>query len=324
MTTNLLSLGLALACHPPGAACPGASGRGVVQILDRHDRALIRDLAAYLRRIPRPTTATRPTRPSLTSAIEHDWFAEIEEPARQYLKYDPDGPVKALAQIIQTMARAHAGQFDLALVRYRELMHGLGQNDQEEFAASFSETLAGSAVTAGEFTMARQVYQTLPLASRRAQTFVTRSRSELGRLEKVGKPAPAVRRSGSRGQARPGRTPLRASTSWSTSGRPGARRASPSFRGCRPPTGITTTPASRSSASASTRRGRRDRFRQGAQASLAPDPQRDRRADLVEAFGVSSIPAAYLLDPAGKVVRLDLRGPALEATLARLMSSQTK
>ena len=46
-------------------------------------------------------------------------------------------------------------------------------------------------------------------------------------------------------------------------------------------------------------------------------------ADLVEAFGVSSIPAAYLLDPTGKVVRLDLRGPALEATLAKVMSGQT-
>src|SRR5205823_3796527 len=40
-------------------------------------------------------------------------------------------------------------------------------------------------------------------------------------------------------------------------------------------------------------------------------------ADLVEAFGVSSIPASYLIDPEGTVVRLDLRGKALEETLSR-------
>ena len=47
-------------------------------------------------------------------AIEHDWFAEVEDLGRQYLKTDPDGPVKALAQIIQTMARAQAGRYDEA------------------------------------------------------------------------------------------------------------------------------------------------------------------------------------------------------------------
>jgi thiol-disulfide isomerase/thioredoxin len=41
--------------------------------------------------------------------------------------------------------------------------------------------------------------------------------------------------------------------------------------------------------------------------------------DLVEAFGVSSIPATYLIDHEGTIVRLDLRGPALETTLAKLI-----
>jgi thiol-disulfide isomerase/thioredoxin len=42
-------------------------------------------------------------------------------------------------------------------------------------------------------------------------------------------------------------------------------------------------------------------------------------ADLVEAFGVSAIPAAYLLDPEGTIIRLDPRGPTLETTLAKLI-----
>jgi peroxiredoxin len=44
-------------------------------------------------------------------------------------------------------------------------------------------------------------------------------------------------------------------------------------------------------------------------------------ADLVEAFGVSSIPATYLIDPQGNVIRLDLRGKALDETLSRVLKT---
>ena len=40
-------------------------------------------------------------------------------------------------------------------------------------------------------------------------------------------------------------------------------------------------------------------------------------ADLVEAFGVSTIPATFLIDPQGVIIRLELRGPALEKALRR-------
>ena len=41
--------------------------------------------------------------------------------------------------------------------------------------------------------------------------------------------------------------------------------------------------------------------------------------DLVEAFGVNSIPATYLIDPEGTIIRIDLRGKALDETLARMI-----
>jgi hypothetical protein len=44
-------------------------------------------------------------------------------------------------------------------------------------------------------------------------------------------------------------------------------------------------------------------------------------ADLVEAFGVSSIPATYLIDPEGNIIRLDLRGKALDETLGRMIKA---
>jgi thiol-disulfide isomerase/thioredoxin len=106
------------------------------------------------------------------------------------VKTDPDGPVKALAQIVMTMARAHAGHYDEALARFRELMQGLNQNEQEEFAASFSEDLAQEAITAGEFAAAREVYTTLQARFSDSPNLRQKIQSEVKRLDKVGRPAP--------------------------------------------------------------------------------------------------------------------------------------
>ena len=114
----------------------------MAEIQARHDRAFIRELSEYLRQNPKADDRDQAYAALFNKAIEHDWFSEAEEQGRQYLKSDPNGPVKALAQIILTMARAQAGQFDEALKRFRELMQGLGQNEQEEFAASFADNLA--------------------------------------------------------------------------------------------------------------------------------------------------------------------------------------
>ena len=64
----------------------------VAQILDQHDRALIRDLGAYLGRNPRAEDRDQAYAALFNKSIEHDWFAETEEAARRYLKNDPDGP----------------------------------------------------------------------------------------------------------------------------------------------------------------------------------------------------------------------------------------
>ena len=48
------------------------------------------------------------------------------------------------------------------------------------------------------------------------------------------------------------------------------------------------------------------------------------RADLVDSFGVITIPAVYLIDPAGSIIRLDLRGKALDDTLARVFKQPAR
>jgi peroxiredoxin len=44
--------------------------------------------------------------------------------------------------------------------------------------------------------------------------------------------------------------------------------------------------------------------------------------DLVESFGIGSIPANFLIDPQGTIIRLELRGPALDQALAQLIKTE--
>ena len=198
-------------------------------------------------------------------------------------------------------------------------MQGLGQNEQEEFAASFSDTLATAAIAAGEFAVARQVYTTLLARFGESPNLRQKVEAELKRLDKVGKPAPRFAAEDIKGKtvrldAYRGKYVL--VDFWATWCAP----ASPSCPGSRPPIARITTPASRSSASASTRS--KTAVVDFAKVRNIPWPQLHNAsgsADLVEAFGVSSIPATYLIDPEGTIIRLDLRGKALDQTLSRLI-----
>ena len=196
-------------------------------------------------------------------------------------------------------------------------MQGLDQNEQEEFAASFSDNLAAAAIAAGEFGVARAGLHDAPLAVQRQPEPAAEGASR-PEAAGQGRQARAVVRESRTSRERPSAsTPTAASTSWSISGRPGAPPASPSCPGCRPPIAPITMPASRSSASAwtSPRRpssisSRRATSPGRSSTTPAARPTWSRR------FGVSSIPATYLIDPEGTIIRLDLRGKALDETLA--------
>jgi thiol-disulfide isomerase/thioredoxin len=279
---------------------------------------LIRDLTEYLRRYPKADDRDQAYAALFNKAIEHDWFAETEELSRQYLERDPDGPVKALAQIILTMARTQAGQFDRALAQYRELIQGLDANEQEEFAASFTESLAQAAVAAGEVGIARQVYAMLLSRFGESPNLRQKVEAELKRLDQVGKPAPAVVTEDIQGQ------PVRLAAYrgkyllvdfWATwcgpcvAELPRLQAAYQSYRDA----GFEIIGVSldeTKQAVVDFVKARRLPWRQIHNTGGS--------ADLVEAFGVRSIPATYLVDPEGTIIRLDLRGKALDETLGRL------
>lgn len=324
MNRPILLAAVALLALVPALATaqePGATS--IAEILTNHDRALMRDLGAYLRKNPKADDKDQGYAALFNKAIEHDWFGEIEEAAQRYLKDDPEGPVKALAQIISTMSRAQAGQYDLALARYKELMAGLGKTDQEDFATSFSDTFATAAITAGNIDTAREVYKILQQRFPDSLNIKDKVAKESNRLEKVGKPAPVIEAQDLSGQ------PVRIDSLkgkyvlvdfWATwcapciADLPRMQEAYRKYHG----TGLEIV-----SVSLDETRAPVVDFVKVRKLPWYQLHNGTAGADLVEAFGIGSIPATCLIDPDGTIIRLDLRGPALDAALAKLLKPTT-
>jgi peroxiredoxin len=305
--------------EPTRLAVTASSLASVADIQAAHDRALIRDLTEYLRRNSKAEDLDQAYMVIFDKVIQHDWFGDYEPEAKHYLASYPEGAVRSLAQIVATMARAQAGQFPQALALFQELMRGLGQVDQEEFAANFADSLASTATAAGEYGVARQVFETLLSRYGESPTLRQKVRANLARLDKVGQPAPAVAVTDLKGNA------LRVEDLrgkyvlldfWATwcapcvAELPRVQAAYAKYRDA----GFEVVGVSldeTKSAVIDFVKARHIPWRQIHNASSG--------GDLVEAYGVDSIPATFLIDPHGVITRLDLRGPALEQALSQLI-----
>jgi peroxiredoxin len=303
-----------------GVEPPAAS---VAEIQARHDRALIRELSEYLAVHPTAGDRDQAYAALFNKAIEHDWFAEVEDLGGRYLKTDPEGPVKALAQIVQTMARAQAGRYDDALARFRDLIKGLDPNEQEEFAASFSDSFAGQAIAAGEYHIARQAYAALLDRFGESPNLRQKVQGDLKRLDQVGKTSPTftvddIQGRAIRSEALRGKYVLL--DFWATWCGPCIAelpRLQAAYRGYHD-AGFEIIGISLDES--------KEAVVDFVKARKIPWPQvhgQGSTSDLVQAFGVSTIPATYLLDPEGTIIRLDLRGKALDEALARLIKRPT-
>jgi len=320
---------LALFCLLAAAALaapapPEKTSGGVAEIQATHDRALIRDLVAYVGKSPKADDLDQAYMTLFDKVIEHDWFGDHEALAKRYLAERPDGPVRSLAQIVATMARAQADDFPAALARYDDLMKGLGKSDQEEFASNFADSLASAAIAAGEYPTARRVYQTLLDHYGESPTLRQKVKDELTRLDKVGKPAPDIAvkdLKGDRLQLQTLRGQYVLLDFWATwcapcvAELPRLKAAHEKHVGH----GFAIVGVSLDETKEAVTdfvKTRKIRWQQVHNATCG--------ADLVEAYGVGTIPATFLIDPQGIITRLDLRGPALDAALAKIFKEPAR
>jgi thiol-disulfide isomerase/thioredoxin len=321
MTMLVRSIALAVLLGSSAAShADGLTSSSVTEIQATHDRALIKDLLAYVGKTPRPDDLDQAYLTLFNKIIEHDWFLEHEAVAQDYLKAYPEGPVRSLAQIIATMARAQAGTYTEALANFKALMAGLNGSDQLDFAANFADSLAGSATAAGEVGVAREVYaQLLRKFGGDSPSLKQKVGDDLARLDRVGRPAPSfevkdVDGKSFRFEDMKGRYVL--VDFWATwcapclAELPRVQAAEAKYRG----KGFSVV-----SISLDETKGALVDFVRLRKFPWTQIHNATCTGDLIQAFGVNTIPATFLIDPRGVIVRIDLRGPALDKALESLI-----
>ncbi|MBX6311820.1 MAG: TlpA family protein disulfide reductase [Isosphaeraceae bacterium] len=319
----LLTLLLAPDPAPAGdqdqAEPPRGTYKSAADVKAAHDRALVRDLEAYIQANPKAEDLEQAYMMLFETVIEHDWFLDTEAAAKTYLARHPEGAVVPLARIVAAMARAQAGQFAEALPIYKELIKGLDQDDQEEFASNFADSLASAAMTAGAYKVAREVYETLLERFKDHRELHDKVRDDLARLDMVGKPAPTLVVKDINGKL------FRLSDLkgkyvlvdfWATwcapcvAELPNMQAAYNKYHA----QGLEIVGISLDET--------KDPLLDFLKARKIPWRQIHNATsggDAVEAFGVSTIPATFLIGPDGTILRLELRGPALEKALNQLI-----
>jgi peroxiredoxin len=315
-----LIVALLLLASPTLAADPVAPAEtGVTAIKTKHDRDLISDLLAYARANPKADDVDEAYVALFDTVIAHDWFADHEATAVAYVAERPDGGVRGLALIVATMARAQAGDFDEAIVKYEQLLEGLSGDDQEEFAVNFADNLAGSAIAAGKYGVAGRVLELVRDRFKESSTLAQKVAADLARLDRVGKPAPAFDVKDLEGK------PVRSVELrgkyvlvdfWATWCEPcldeiprlQAAYTTHHAKGLE----IVGVSLDESRATVAD-------FLKGEKLPWTQVHNATSNGDLVEAFGVVNIPASYLIDPAGVITRIDLRGEALDKVLTELI-----
>jgi peroxiredoxin len=302
------------------ATAKGDEPKSVSEIQAAHDKALIRDLVAYLAKNPKADDAEQAYMAVFDKVIEHDWFAENEGLARKYLAERPEGAVRSLAQIVTTMGRAQAGQYAEALVSFNALMASLNGSNQEEFATNFADTLALDAIAAGEHEIARKVFNALlKKFGAESPNLLQKVKYELARIDKIGTKAPSMilnDLSGATIRFDDFRGKYVLVDFWATWCAPNvaeiprlqATYAKYHGKGLE----IVSVSLDESKAAAvDFIKARKLPWKQVHNSTSG--------ADLVEAFGVPQIPATFLIGPDGTIIRMELRGKALDKALEVLL-----
>ena len=305
-----------LAADPPAAK---GVAKSVAEILTENDRQLVKTLLGYIESNPKAVDLDQAYMTMLNKVIEYDWFLDFEKPALTYLSKYPDGPIRSLAQIVATMARGHADDFTGALKRYEELMSGLGKPEQEEFAVNFTDSFANVATAAGQFDTSRKAFDILLAKYGQNADLRKKIEDEIEHLKLVGKPAPEIVANDVKGD------PFRLANvqgkyvlldfwaSWCAPCVADLPNLAVTYAKYRSRgfeiIGINLDESKDALIDFTTTRN--VPWRQIHNVTCG--------GDVVEAYGVSRLPASFLIDPSGNLIRMELKGKTLDKVLDTLL-----
>ena len=307
----------------PRTPNPEPSSLRSAKEIERHfDRLKIEALAEYVGTGSRPDLETAYML-MFNAVIEHDLFADYEKVADRYLKDRPSGAVTPLAHAIKSMALACRGEFTQAAKAYGDLV-GEVSPQNVRFAWSFGDTLARLALANGEYQAVRDIYSGVAKKFPNEPDIQEHMDAQLQKLDLVGKAAPGFEvrdLDGKKLALDDYRSKVTLVDFWATwcgpcvAEMPNVRAVYDKYRS----RGFEVLGISLDEDPEAVRAFLKEHKLPWRQIVS----QGDKEKDIVQRYGVTTIPATFLIDGTGKIQRVDLRGDGLDKAVTALLERKT-
>jgi len=298
-----------------------ARAKTVDQIEQYYDRQLVKAIGEFIKRSKADDPEVEKAYMTLfNKTIEHDWYAQAQSEAGEYLKSHPEGQAKPLAQIIQTMALADSGKFEQAEDTFKELLRGIDATNQQ-FGVQFGQGLAQRALTAGKVEVARGVYQALLKKFPDDAQLKEQIKSDMQKIELIGKAAPSIKAKDTEGKEialADYKGKLTLVDFWATwcgpcvAELPNVKEVYDKYHG----KGFDILGISLDEDAQTVKKFVESKDIKWRQIVNGRDEQ-----DITRPYGVMAIPSTFLVGPDGKIVQVDLRGEGLGKAVEALLSS---
>ena len=157
------------------------------EIKAHFERLYLQALIDYVRRTPPPRDVQDAYGEIFTTAIRNDWYAESRPQAEAYLKTYADGPMSAMAQVVVMIDQMDKGQAAQVKEVFQVMIKALGPRGIE-----MAFLIADRAVALGEVPLARELLEVLAKEFADQPGLGEAIKDKLTTLDQIGKEAPRI------------------------------------------------------------------------------------------------------------------------------------